>query len=370
MKPEVKEFREQLILHHNFKLTADRVLHHIYEDAEHPIIQVVGPPGVGKTSMIRYVLSAIVDRERENMEKDREYIPAIGAAVPAPETRSFPWKNFYHTMIEALFDPAARAGVHFREYQTKDKQRDLGFEFPTEKYIGKGTKQTLYRHFLRILEHRRPKAILLDEAHHFVFGVRNVADRRELLANRIKSIADDMCGAKLVLFGTYKTQKITDSTNQGVRRLITEEFRRYDEPDTTDTSDLFLVTLASFNNALDGRLQFDPIDHAEELYLGCLGCVGLLKSWFETALTESEDGKISWELMTKTRMRKKLLSKARDEIFQGEAYMASLDESDESDKSLWSQFAPKAMKPKKRGQANKFPFQANPRAHKKGFNHG
>ncbi|MGB0259695.1 MAG: AAA family ATPase, partial [Coraliomargarita sp.] len=146
-----EQYRESLVLHPAFETTANQVIDAIYSHNDEPIIAVYGPPGVGKTSLIRFVLSKVIEQEFERMEQDREYIPIVGVRVPSPETRQFPWRDCYHTMIEGLFDPASRAEVNFRNYKTKPLQRGLGFEFPTEKYLGRGTKQTLYRHFLRIL---------------------------------------------------------------------------------------------------------------------------------------------------------------------------------------------------------------------------
>lgn len=371
MNERIEKFRSEWILHPEFQSVADQLMRAIYGDLEHPMITVLGPPGVGKTSLIHYMLSRVIENETAQMEIDREYIPIVGVRVPSPEKREFPWRDNYYNMIEALFDPAVRSGVHFREYKTKAKQRGLGFEFPTEKYLGRGTKQTLYRHFLRILEHRKPKAILMDEAHHYVFGVRNVEDRMLVLANRLKSMADEMGGTKMVLVGTYDMRACLEATTQGTRRLRIIEFRRYQYPDLHDASDPFMLTLLAFDDILSGDLGFCLLDHVEDIYRGCLGCIGILKSWFENALESAGDEKISFDLFVASKMKERFLVKAMEEIMTGEAYMATLDQTDET---LWQKFAPKAKNwtkvssPKKKSALR--PFQAKPRAFKKGFHHG
>tara|TARA_B110000003_G_C16626560_1_gene525090 strand:- start:549 stop:1661 length:1113 start_codon:yes stop_codon:yes gene_type:complete len=360
----VVEFRDQLVLHPTFSEVSHKLVNSIYGCMEQPILAVMGPPGVGKTSLVRHVLSQVMQTELHAMQSDKEYIPIVGARVPAPETRAFPWKDCYYTMIEALFDPAVRAGVHFRDYKTKAQQRSLGFEFPTEKYLGRGTKQTLYRHFLRILEHRKPKAIILDEAHHFVYGVRDVADRMQLLANRLKSMADEIGSTKLVLVGTYNMHSCLEATSQGTRRLKIIEFPRYQYPDLHDASDPFMISLCSFDDMLCDYLEFSPLDHAEEIYRGCLGCIGILKSWFERSLELAGEKKITLDTFRDSKMKEWHLTKAMGEILDGEAYMSSLVLSNET---LWQKFAPRAKQSKIRNKSNSRPFQAKPRAFKRGF---
>lgn len=158
-----------------------------------------------------------------------------------------------------------------------------------------------------------------------------------------------------------------EATYQSTRRLKMFHFDRYQYPDFHDASDPFLVAVCSLEDILDGQLTFSLFDHAEELYKGCLGCIGLLKSWLGEALEKAQGKKITLQILEEAKMCEAHLNQAMEEILAGELYTASLNERNES---LWEKFAPKAVKKKqKRTASNKHPFLAKPRVFKKGFSH-
>lgn len=374
MRNEVKKFRNTRIMHPSYETLVDQIVDAIYNDKERPIIVVMGPPGIGKTSLLRCVMDRIISLERARMKTEREYIPITGIRTPSPEVRVYPWKDLYHSVLYSLYDPAARSGIHCRDYTKKETQRELGFEFPTEQYLGRGTKGTLYRHMLRSVEHRKPLAVCMDEAHHLVFSGSHDDGRHndkggklQLLANHIKSMADEIHGAKLVLFGTYDLWNLIEQTTQGIRRTRIFEFRRYDYPDATDPTDPFIIALLSFCENLEDYLGFDPAEHYDELYMGCLGCIGLLKSWFERALTEAKGDKISLELMRSEQTPNSHLEVGMNEILDGEAHFAGLHKP--SDKTLWEEFAPQTSQSPEKKKKNPDAFKLKPRVFRKGGRH-
>jgi hypothetical protein len=214
----------------------------------------------------------------------------------------------------------------------------------------------------------------MDEAHHLVFSG-SLEDGRKiekegklkLLANHIKSMADEMHGAKLVLFGTYDLWNLIEQTTQGIRRTRIFEFRRYDFPDATDPTDPFIIALLSFCEALERHLGFDPAKHYNEIYKGCLGCIGLLKSWFERALTEAKGDKISLDLMRSEQTPNYHLDLGMNEILDGEAHFAGLHKP--SDQTLWEEFAPKTSQAPKGRKKNPNAFKLKPRTFKRGGRH-
>jgi GTPase SAR1 family protein len=77
----------------------------IHNPGSHSILYVFGPTGVGKTTLYKKLMSKLVERELENMEKNPGIIPYIGTRAIAPESGNFDWKDFYIRTLERLKEP-------------------------------------------------------------------------------------------------------------------------------------------------------------------------------------------------------------------------------------------------------------------------
>src|SRR5439155_26666308 len=138
--------------------------------------------------------------------------------------------------------------------------------------------------------HRRPLAVLIDEAQHLV----KMSSGRKLLdqLDVIKSIAN-LTGTVHVLFGTYDLLAFHSLNGQLSRRTVEIHFRRY-RADQEDDRRSFVNTVHSFAQ----RMPFpEPPDLAAEweyLYERSIGCVGVLKDWLVRGLAHAlQRGKTS-----------------------------------------------------------------------------
>jgi hypothetical protein len=136
-----------------------------------------------------------------------------------------------------------------------------------------------YQHAMeQAIRHRRPAAVLIDEAQHLakVPAGRRLADQLDV----IKSIASHT-GTVHVLFGTYDLLAFRNLSAQLSRRCFDIHFRRYQVGGEKRT---FLGVLRSFEQHLPLPEAPELLKDWDYLYERSLGCVGVLKEWLNRAL--------------------------------------------------------------------------------------
>jgi hypothetical protein len=133
------------------------------------------------------------------------------------------------------------------------------------------------------LAHRRPKVVLLDEAQHLTA----LSTGRKLLdqQNVIKSLAN-RTAITHALFGSYELMTFRNLNGQLARRTVNIHFPRYLHTSKRDVRD-FEKTVWNFQKQLPLEKESDLLSQKEELYEGCLGCVGILKNWLYRALVSA-----------------------------------------------------------------------------------
>ena len=133
----------------------------------------------------------------------------------------------------------------------------------------------------RTLKHRRPLAVLIDEAQHF--GI--IRSGRKLLdqLNTIKSLAAES-KVTHVLCGTYELIPLRNLNGQISRRSRDIHFARYHAKDEQQREE-FIKALNTFQRHLPLAVEPDLISHWDYLYERSLGCVGILKDWLTSSLS-------------------------------------------------------------------------------------
>src|SRR5204863_9786845 len=119
------------------------------------------------------------------------------------------------------------------------------------------------------LRHRRPAAVMIDEAQHLA----KVASGRRLLdqLDVIKSIAN-RTNTIHVLFGTYDLLAFRNLSGQLSRRSVDVHFPRY-RAESADDRKVFINIVHSFQEKLPLPDPPDLVKHWELLYERSFGCV-------------------------------------------------------------------------------------------------
>jgi hypothetical protein len=268
-------FKGYTVAHPRLVAARDSLLAAIHERAPNSLILVLGPTGVGKTTLLMKIEQLMTTEVLADLRTDPGRLPIVSVECIAPESGVFSWRDHFRRLLmrmdEPLLDHKLDPGtsIHIG-------RRAVRF-MPNAKAVG-----SEYRHAVeRALCFRRPLAVMLDEAQHLasVGSPRRLSDQLDV----IKSIAN-CTGTVHVLLGTYGLLAFRNLSAQLSRRSVDIHFPRYraDDPEDRKT---FLTVLRSFEQQLPLSEPPELVKEWEYLYERSIGCVGVLKDWLMRALT-------------------------------------------------------------------------------------
>ncbi len=248
----------------------DQLVSAIQGSEPNTLILVIGPTGVGKTTLRVKTEQILTEQLREEVERDRGRIPVVGMEAVAPESGNFSWSDHFRRLLHAMDEPLV-------DYKYDPETTRAG----RRSFFGARPTTAAYRHAVeQALRFRRPRAVMVDEAQHIakMSSSRRLLDQLDVL----KSIANTT-RVLHVLFGTYDLLLFRNLNGQLSRRSIDIHFRRYRAEVTSDRH-IFISIVRSFCQQMPLPEPPDLTADWEFLYERSLGCVGVLKQWLATAL--------------------------------------------------------------------------------------
>jgi len=283
-----------------------------------PVILVIGPAGVGKTTLIRTIERELTRRLRRQLAGNPGLLPFVSVACDVPESGSFNWKDFCLLGLEAMDEPMIRRKVYLpptESFGAAEVQSVLRPRTPAN---------IMRRALVQALTHRAPSALLVDEAQQLAM----VAGSRKLQhqMDYIKRLAD-ASRVPAVLVGNYGLCVLRNQSAQLGRRTREIHVRRYDATRPCDAANFKDIVL-SFQCHLPVAEQPDLLVEWEYLYLRSVGCIGLLKQWLLDALDnamEQDVGTLTRATLERTAPLPSKSKKVLEEALEGEAKLAELD---------------------------------------------
>jgi energy-coupling factor transporter ATP-binding protein EcfA2 len=311
----LNKFKQKIVLHPHLHSVLDELHSRTLNHSGQPLSAVIGPTGVGKSTLFRQVQRALAERDSERIKSDPGFIPYVGVEARSPERGSFEWKRFYQDILEK----ADEIHLNFKQVPSDEALSIVG------KNGGSACSTTTLRVAIeKMLQYRGLPTLLIDESQHFL----KMASGRRLLdqMDTLKSISN-MTGVKIILFGTYQLLRLGQLSDQLARRCREIHFGRYRLDDPVDVQ-VFQNTVATFQKALPIESSLDLVQQWEYLYRGSLGCVGNLKDWLVEALEQalrSERGEIVLEDLKKTIPSEASLNTMAHDLRTGEDKWAERD---------------------------------------------
>jgi hypothetical protein len=270
----IHHFQTYTMAHPQLVTVRDALLNAIHEVPSNSLILVLGPTGVGKTTLRAKVEQLLIAELLPVLELDRGRLPVVSVECIAPESGSFSWRDHFRRLLLQMEEPLVDYKIN-PEAPVRIGDRVVRF-MPSARAAG-----AEYHHAIeRALAFRRPVAVLIDEAQHLarMGSGRRLSDQLDViksLANRTKTVH--------VLIGTYELLAFRNLSAQLSRRSVDIHFPRYRADNPSDLK-AFRTIVKSFEQQLPLSTPPDLLHEWEYLYERSIGCIGILKDWLVRVL--------------------------------------------------------------------------------------
>jgi hypothetical protein len=275
---KVQRFRALTIAHPHLMAARERLSAALSDSPRNSVIFVLGPTGVGKTTLRAKVESELTAGMAAELRQDMGRLPVVSGEAVAPDTGTFSWRGHFKRLLDAMREPLI-------DYKLDRRGKPWGLGkpvFPFDPATRSSGAEYQYA-VEQALRYRRPAAVLIDEAQHLA----KMSSGRRLLdqLDVIKSIAN-RAETPHVLVGTYDLLAFRNLSGQLSRRSIDVHFGRY-RTDRSGEAAIFINVVRSFAAQLPLAEPPDLAKEWEFLYERSVGCVGILKEWLVKALAST-----------------------------------------------------------------------------------
>lgn len=270
-------FKQYTVFHPKLREAHDALLSAIQEPGGASLIFVYGPTGIGKTTLRLRVQQKLIEAALPALEDDRGRMPVVGIELKTSGSRNFNWKEYYTSALIALEEPLIDRKI---SYGVQGVARNSAGELTIQNRV---VAPELRRALENALRHRRPDIFFIDEAQHLA----KIASGHKLQdqLDCIKSLSNTT-GILHGLIGTYELRIFRNLSAQLSRRSLDIHFKRYHQESEKDIRE-FVNVIKSLQDRMPLEETPNLLAHAEYIYIGTLGCIGILKNWLTRAFKEA-----------------------------------------------------------------------------------
>ncbi len=283
------------------------------------LILLVGGTGVGKSTAMLKLVDRRNARRKNEIRLRPEIAPAIFVEAEAPDKGPFEFGTFYREGLVQLGSPLVDQTLPMVNRRAREHiLLTLGIENYRQRRLD---PYALKLRFRSEIVSRETELVALDEAINVFKTGRAKSEKDRLLllkdqADKLKTLINKTPAA-LILSGAYDFYELTLCSGQNARRSVIVHMEPYDS--TTDGLKGFCTALVGLVEHLPVRHNLDVGAMATEMYLQCLGCVGIAKEILSQALLLSINaGKpLNFEHVQKSYYSASQLTVMREEMAAG-----------------------------------------------------
>ncbi|MEX3929155.1 TniB family NTP-binding protein [Paraburkholderia sp. BR10936] len=240
------------IPHRNLDRVLDDVQPLMEEDSGLTIVVIVGPTGVGKSSLGRKLLRKTLEKYSYLIQEDPAIIPAVMVEVDSPDKKQeIDFGLFFARICSALLSPSVLDG------------------FATPKSLSDTVDYTEKSRIMleKAIVGRDLRHLILDEVIHFLAS----STPPEHYGNLLKSLSN-RSNFDLLLLGAYGSEEIIHASGQLARRIIILHYQRY--TDSTEDYKEYATFMKSVALQMPYRFEIDLEHSVHYLFDGNLGIPG------------------------------------------------------------------------------------------------
>ncbi len=295
-----------VLRHGHLNQLFEKVKQQIEWPSDKNICLVTGPTGVGKTTLAQKLIEHFYNGVQT---VNSPTMNAVYFEVPKQSKAKFDWDDFFIRLLRAMDEPFPESKLAMAKPLTSQHGARLT-------WLKTKTKD-LRRDVETAIKERGVRWIVLDEISHLF---KHAAGKHEQNLDVLKSIAN-ITKCHFICVGTYECLFYVDWSAQLTRRSRLLEFSPYD---WTKDQVSFAQAVSGLLAHLPCELEPDLMRDMEFYYLGSVGCIGLLKTWFEQALKKFlASGKtlFSLEVLAATRPNNREILRLIEEIEEGSRFL-------------------------------------------------
>jgi AAA domain len=316
----IDEFNRKRVLHLRVEEMFGTLTKICAAGSNESVIAVIGPTGVGKSALLRQFVSGVNAAYAAAMEKDPAMLPAVYLELPTPIAGDANWKDIFIRLLNAMDEPLVDRKTAHALHPDSTRKATI--------YPPRGVAEELRRSLLSCVHNRNAKVIVLDEGRNLFYSRSSL--RHSLQLDLVKSLSNDI-KIPIVIGSSYDLLNTDNFHGQLARRTRILHFERYSETDLVRDNPYG----ASFRNVVFSLLhampvQWDPdlLKHSDYFLMYSVGCIGILKNWFERTLVDAVDlnRPVDADLIEKNRFKKKDLRLILDEAKSGEDQLIDISE--------------------------------------------
>lgn len=247
------------------------------------ITLLIGPTGVGKSTVVQALVKETLIEKAKDMERDRAMIPIVAVEAPASGERGFSWRIFYQRFGESLNEP-----LMSQKQETVSKDGRLMVRPATSHVMVAALRTSIEKALLL----RKTGVVVVDEAAHLLRNLQG--NTLENHMDALKSLAN-ICVLNIVLVGAYDMTQLLSLSGQVARRTSIVHFQRYLTGSVADEK-AFATVVQRLAEYLPLEEPVDLKPYALDLQQACIGCVGILKDTLSRALAMALRGGGRWQV--------------------------------------------------------------------------